>query len=81
MDAFQRAKSTRSADLHAALRQTNIANHIMFGGSITFDAKGQNNNIGGPMIQIQNQEPVVIAPSDIAQARPVLPMTRWSARG
>lgn len=80
-DAYQRAKSTRPADLHAALRQTNVTNHIMFGGPIVFDAKGQNNNIGGPMIQIQNQEPVVIAPTDIAQGRAVLPMTRWSARG
>lgn len=79
-DAFQRAKSTKPADLHAALRTTNIENHVMYGGSIVFDVKGQNPNIGVPLLQVQNQEPVVIGPADIAQGRPMLPMTKWSAR-
>lgn len=79
-DAFSRAKSTKPADIHAALKTTNIASHVMFGGPIQFDAKGQNNNIGGPMLQIQKGEPVVVAPASIAQGKPLLPMTRWSAR-
>lgn len=83
VDANKRAKSAKPADLHAALKQTNIpaAEHIMFGGPITFDAKGQNPNIGVPMLQVQNQQPVVIAPAEAAQAKPVLPMRKWSARG
>ncbi len=80
-DALRRAGSARPADLHAALRQTNIAEHIMYGGPITFDAKGQNPNIGVPMLQVQNQQPVVIAPSDVAQSKPALPMRKWSERG
>ena len=52
-DAFLRG-------LHAALKQTNIAEHPMYGGPITFDAKGQNVNIGVPLLQNQNQQPVVI---------------------
>ena len=80
-DAFRRAGSSKPADLHAALRQTNIAEHIMYGGPITFDAKGQNPNIGVPMLQVQNQQPVVIAPADVAQSKAVLPMRKWSERG
>ena len=79
-DAFRRANSTKPADLHAALRQTNIAEHIMFGGPITFDAKGQNPNIGVPMLQVQNQQPVVVAPANVAQAKVVLPMRKWAER-
>lgn len=79
-DAFKRAGSAKPADLHAALKQTNIADHPMDGGPITFDAKGQNVNIGVPLLQNQNQEPVVIAPANSAQAKPKLPMTPWSKR-
>jgi branched-chain amino acid transport system substrate-binding protein len=80
-DAFRRANSTKPADLHAALRQTDIAEHLMFGGPITFDSKGQNPNIGVPMLQIQNQQPLVVAPAGAAQAKVVLPMRKWTERG
>lgn len=80
-DAYRRAKSAKPADLHGALRSTSIREHIMFGGPIAFNEKGQNPNIGGAMLQVQNQEPVVIGPKEIAQAQPKLPMTPWSKRG
>ena len=80
-DAFKRTNSVASADLHAALKTTNIIDHPMYGGPITFDAKGQNVNIGVPLLQNQNQEPVVVAPSAIAQSKAVLPMAKWSTRG
>lgn len=80
VDAFARAKSTAPADLHAALKATNIADHPMYGGPITFDAKGQNVNIGVPLLQNQKQAPVVIAPTAIAEAKPALPMTKWASR-
>lgn len=79
-DAFKRAGSNKPADLHAALRTTNIEEHLMFGGPIAFDAKGQNNNIGGAMLQIVKGEPVLVGPSSIAQAQPKLPMTPWKSR-
>lgn len=79
-DAFRRAGSTKPADLHAALKATKIDEHLMFGGPIQFDAKGQNNNIGGAMLQIQKGEPVLIGPASVAQAQPKLPMTKWSTR-
>jgi branched-chain amino acid transport system substrate-binding protein len=80
-DAFRRAGSTNPADLHAALKATNIAEHPMYGGPITFNDHGQNVNIGIPLLQNQNQEPVVIAPVASAQGKPKLPMTPWSQRG
>lgn len=80
-DAFKRARSTAAADLHAALKQTHIVDHIMSGGPIVFDAKGQNPNISIPLLQVQNQEPVVVGPKNFAQAQAKLPMTKWNARG
>jgi branched-chain amino acid transport system substrate-binding protein len=80
-DAYKRAKSQKPADLHAALKSTNIKEHIMFGGPIVFNEKGQNPNIGGAMLQVQNQEPVVVGPKEIAQAQARLPMTPWRKRG
>ena len=79
-DAFQRAGSAKPADLHAALKATKIEDHLMFGGPIEFDAKGQNNNIGGVMLQIQNGAPVIVGPETVAQRKPTLPMRTWSAR-
>lgn len=79
-DAFKRAGSTKPADLVAALKATKIEDHLMYGGPIQFDEKGQNNNIGGAMLQIQKGEPVIVGPAGVAQAQPKLPMTKWSAR-
>ncbi|WP_204312435.1 hypothetical protein, partial [Escherichia coli] len=45
-DAFKRAGTTEGAKLMEAVRATNIAEHVMIGGPIQFDAKGQNPNIG-----------------------------------
>ena len=80
-DAFKRAGSTKPADLHAALKATNIQDHPMAGGPITFDAKGQNTAIAIPLLQNQNQEPVVILPKDAAAGTAKLPMTKWDDRG
>ena len=79
-DAFKRAGSTKPSDLYAALKATNIVEHPMAGGPITFDNKGQNVNIGIPLLQNQNGQPVVIAPSALAEAKPKLPMTPWGKR-
>ncbi len=79
-DAFTRAKSTKSEDLHAALKATNIKDHPMAGGPIAFDAKGQNTNIAIPLLQNQKGAPVVIAPAAAAGAKVKLPMTKWADR-
>lgn len=79
-DAIRRANSGDPAALHAALKTTNITDHIMYGGPISFDETGQNSNIGGVLLQIQNSEPVVIGPKEIAQAKPIFPMVPFDER-
>lgn len=79
-DAITRAGSPDPVAIHAALRTTNIAEHPMYGGPIQFDAKGQNNNIGGVMLQNRNGAPVVVAPADVAMAEVHFPMTPFKDR-
>ena len=58
-DAIKRANSNEPAAIHAALKATDIKDHIIYGGPIRFNEKGQNPNIGVVMLQNQNGRPVV----------------------
>ena len=40
-DAIRRANSNEPAAIHAALKTTDIKDHIVYGGPIRFDEKGQ----------------------------------------
>jgi branched-chain amino acid transport system substrate-binding protein len=79
-DAFKRAGSAEPQALLQALRQTDIKQHMMFGGPIAFDPKGQNNNIGSVTVQNRGQRPVVVLPKSAAVMDPVFPMPGWSQR-
>lgn len=79
-DAFKRAGSTDGLALANAIRQTNIADHMMIGGPITFDAKGQNTRIASACIQNRNGQPVVVLPKEAAQMAPVYPVPGWQQR-
>lgn len=79
-DAFKRAGTTNGAQLMEAVRATNIAEHVMIGGPIQFDAKGQNPNIGAALIQNLKRVPTVVLPKDVAVAEPVLPLPAWQGR-
>jgi branched-chain amino acid transport system substrate-binding protein len=79
-DGFKRAGPTDGPELMKAIRTTNIAEHIMIGAPITFDAKGQNNNIPSPMIQNRNRTPTVVMPAENATMAPVFPMPPWQGR-
>jgi branched-chain amino acid transport system substrate-binding protein len=79
-DALKRAKSQEAAGIHAALKETNIADHIIIGGPIQFNEKGQNPNIGGAMLQNQNGKPVVVGPANAAEAKPVFPLVPFDKR-
>jgi branched-chain amino acid transport system substrate-binding protein len=80
-DALRRAKSSEPAAIHAALKATNIEDHIIYGGPIRFDEKGQNPNIGGVMLQNQNGgQPVVVLPAQAAVAKPVFPLVPFDKR-
>ncbi len=80
-DAFKRAGSTDGPELAKALRETNITEHMMIGGPIQFDAKGQNTHITSACIQNRDGQPKVALPEVAAQVKPVYPMPGWRERG
>jgi branched-chain amino acid transport system substrate-binding protein len=79
-DAGKRAGSTNGTELMAALKATDIAEHVMIGGPIRFDDKGQNNNISSAVMQNRNRTPTVVLPAEAATLAPVLPMPPWQGR-
>src|SRR5258705_5847480 len=79
-DGFKRAGATNGAELMKAIRATDIASHVMIGGPITFDDKGQNNNIPSAMVQNRNRAPTVVMPAESAAIAPVFPMPPWQGR-
>ncbi len=79
-DAVKRAKSSEPAALHAALKTTNITDHVMYGGPIVFNEKGQNPNIGVVMLQNRNGAPIVVGPKEVAVAAPNFPMRPFDQR-
>lgn len=79
-DAFKRAGTTDGETLMKAVRATNLADHVMTGGPIVFDAKGQNPNIVSACVQNRNRTPTVVLPAAAATEKPVLPMPGWQGR-
>jgi branched-chain amino acid transport system substrate-binding protein len=79
-DAHRRAGTTDGETLMRAVKATNLAEHVMTGGPITFDAKGQNPNIVSASVQNRNRTPTVVLPASAATAQPVLPMPGWQGR-
>lgn len=79
-DAFKRAGTTEGAKLMEAIRATNIAEHVMIGGPIQFDAKGQNPNIASALVQNLKRLPTVVLPKEVAVSEPVLPLPAWQGR-
>lgn len=79
-DAFKRAGSTDGPTLMKAIKQTNIKDHVMTGGPIAFNDKGDNMNITAAAVQNIKQTPTVVFPADVATAKPVLPMPSWQGR-
>jgi branched-chain amino acid transport system substrate-binding protein len=79
-DAFKRAGTTNGASLMDAVRLTDIANHVMIGPPIRFDAKGQNTGIPSAAVQSRNRTPTVVWPAQAATLAPVLPMPPWQGR-
>ena len=79
-DGFKRAGTTDGTQLADAIRQTNITEHMMIGGPIRFDAKGQNTQIGSACIQNRDGAPTVVLPESAAQKAPVYPVPGWNDR-
>ena len=79
-DAFKRAGSADGTALADAIRKTDIAERMMVGGPIKFDAKGQNTQIASACIQNRGGQPMVVLPKEAAQMAPVFPVPGWQAR-
>ncbi|MGA8292386.1 MAG: ABC transporter substrate-binding protein [Rhodoplanes sp.] len=79
-DGFKRAGTATGPEFMTAIRATDIPEHVMTGGPIKFDDKGQNNNIRSAVVQNRNQTPTVVLPESAATMKPVLPMPPWQRR-
>jgi branched-chain amino acid transport system substrate-binding protein len=79
-DGFKRAGTAAGPELMQTIRSTDIADHVMIGGPLKFDDKGQNNNIGTAVMQNRNRMPTVVLPAAAATMAPVLPMPAWQGR-
>lgn len=79
-DAFRRARTTDGPALADAIRQTDIAERMMLGGPIRFNAKGQNTENASACLQNRNLRPVVVLPKQNAEMAPVFPVPDWSKR-
>ncbi len=79
-DGFRRAGATAGPQLMEAIRATNIERHVMIGGAIRFDEKGQNPNIGSASVQNLRRTPTVVWPAEVAAGEAVLPMPSWQGR-
>ena len=76
--AWLTAKSTKADALMDALRKTNIDQHVIIGGPIQFDAKGQNVNIKAAAVENLKRKPTVVLPLEAAAAQLVFPMPGWN---
>lgn len=79
-DGFKRAGTGTGPELMTAIRATDIPEHVMTGGPIKFDDKGQNNHIRSAVVQNRNRTPTVVLPESAATMKPVLPMPPWQRR-
>lgn len=76
--AWLAAKSTKPDALMDALRKLKIDQHVIIGGPIQFDAKGQNVNIKASAVQNLKRKPTVVLPKESAAADLVWPMPGWN---
>jgi branched-chain amino acid transport system substrate-binding protein len=80
-EAFKRTGTGHGPELMKAIRETDMADHVMIGPPIRFDDKGQNVAIPSAAVQNRARTPTVVLPQAVATATPVLPMPPWQGRG
>jgi branched-chain amino acid transport system substrate-binding protein len=73
-DALERAKSTKAADIVAALKKTYFKQDLMVGLAVAFDEKGDNINADAAMIQILGGSIKVVLPEKSSEDKYVYPM-------
>jgi branched-chain amino acid transport system substrate-binding protein len=72
------AKTTKPDVLMDALRKVKIKDHVIIGGPIEFDAKGNNPNIQIAALQNIKRNPRVVLPKAAAEAELVFPQPGWN---
>jgi len=72
-DALERAKSTKAADIVAALQKTYLKQDLMVGLAVNFDERGDNVNADTALIQILGGSIKVVLPQAAAEAKYVYP--------
>ena len=71
-DALKRAGTTDHEALRDALAETNMTDHLLPQGAITFDEAGENINSAGVLIQIQNGKQVIVFPKEYAEGEIIM---------
>jgi branched-chain amino acid transport system substrate-binding protein len=79
-DAYKRAGSAEPKALADAIRTTKITDNVSIGPGISFDAKGQNENLKCGTIQNRGGKLVTLAPKEAAVAKPEWPMAAYQNR-
>jgi branched-chain amino acid transport system substrate-binding protein len=79
-DAYKRAGSTKPEALAEALRATNLAQRVVIGGPIHFDAKGQNPDQVSAAVQNLDGRPAAVLPEANAEKKLVFPVPGWTQR-
>lgn len=72
-DALERAKSTEADKIVAALRKTNIQEHITLGGPIVFDKNGDNPNAITGMLQNLKGRTRLVLPKEFGEVDYIFP--------
>jgi len=75
-DALERAKSTKSPDIVAALKKTYLKQDLMVGLAVNFDERGDNVNADTALIQILQGSIKVVLPQAAAEAKYVYPVPK-----
>jgi len=80
-DAIERAASTETEALVAALRDTNLMETPMIGAPVAFDENGDNINATSAMVQVLAGKVLVVLPKESSEADYVFPVPQLWERG
>ena len=78
-DALERAGAADRERLREALARTNLKDQIV-PYPIVFDDHGQNTQARALLMQVQSGTIAVVYPSDVAEAKAILPVPAWEKR-
>jgi branched-chain amino acid transport system substrate-binding protein len=81
LNAHKITQSLNGEDLRQAISQTHISERVVYGGPITFDAKGQGQNIFSVALQNRDGRPYVVLPQTIQETHSIFPTPEWRNLG